>query len=217
MDFDHASKRGGVLDRGDDFVYAGYSFELLDYQRVDILSLNLDDLGLHHRSFQLRRWRHRDNLAMIDDSNPVAKLVRLLHVVSCQKNRVTLSPHVLDYLSDQAGGLWVEAHSRLVQQDYGRLMQYAFNEREAYSHSRRVVLDQRVPPFVQSDQFEEILDPLLGLSTIHMIKCGEVFQVLPSGKLPVESPVSCQHHAKVLASLLRLLHHIMPVHAHFSV
>src|SRR5437867_13283755 len=122
---------------------------------------------------------------MVDDRDPVAEMVRLLHVMSCQKNRVSLSSHVLDYLSDQVGGLWVEAHSRLVQQDYGRLMQYAFNEREAYSHSRRVVLEQRVPQFVQSDQFEEILDPILVMSTFHMIKCCDVFQVLQSGKLRV--------------------------------
>src|ERR1700722_5879343 len=81
------------------------------------------DLKLHHVMSaepvnQIRRGSFSDNFSVIDNRQPVAKPLRLIHVMRSQQNRPAFFLEHANDVPKLSPALWIEPRSRLVKKKY---------------------------------------------------------------------------------------------------
>ena len=145
---------------------------------------------------------------MVDDTDPVAEAVRLLHVVRREdEGRPHLPPQALDVVPDVLPGLRVEAEGRLVQEDDGRVMQEPARDLESTLHPSGEGLDDGILPVLQVHERQEFLDPLPPDRLRHPVKTCVQLEVLSGGERRVNRGL-LEHDPTGGSDLGRLSGHI---------
>ena len=98
--------------------------------------------------------------ALVDDADPVAEALGLLHVVRGVEHRQALAAERLDALEDGVAALRVDAHGRLVEHQELGVVQQAGGDVGPALHAARVVADAVAGPVGQTDQVEHLGHPL---------------------------------------------------------
>ena len=108
------------------------------------------------RRLQLGGRALGDDQATIDDADPAAEPIGLLHVVRAQHDRhLERGIETLQHLPDRDAGAWVEALGRLVEEEDRREMDQSRGEVDAALHPARVVPYALVGRVFQIDQAEQ--------------------------------------------------------------
>ena len=100
-----------------------------------------------------------DEVAVVDDADPVAQLGGFLHVVRRVEHG---DAEPSDRLEDGVAALRVDAHRGLVEDEQLGSVQQAGRHVGPPLHAARVGADAVLPPIGQSDQFERLADAGLG-------------------------------------------------------
>src|SRR5580704_15560560 len=149
---------------------------------------------------RLQRLRRidRDDLAVVDDGDPVAVL-RLVHVVRGEEDRDVLAPlQLVDVLPDRDPGLRVQAHGGLVQEQHPRRVQQAAGDLQPALHPTRVGGHHAAAALPEPDHLQHLAHPRPERRLGHAVQVGVEAQVLLPGQVVVQGGV-LEHQADVAA------------------
>ena len=102
-----------------------------------------------------------DHLAVVDDADAVAELLRLGHVVRGVEDRHALVAQREDAVEDRAPALRVDAHRRLVEVEHLGLVQQRDADVDAPLHAAAELVDAVLLAVDEGDELEHLVDPLL--------------------------------------------------------
>src|SRR5664280_2668921 len=150
-----------------------------------------------------------DHLAMVDDPDAVAELLRLGNVVRGVEDRHPLVAQREDAVEDGAATLGVDAHGRLVEVEHARPVQQRDADVHAPLHAAAVLLHAVLLAVDQRDELEDLVDApheLLAAQAVHLAPEDEV---LARAHVRVEGDV-LRDDADGLLDRLRLGDHRVP-------
>ncbi len=174
---------------------------------------HLDHVRARDRRLELQRRVERDELAVVDDRDPVAELVRLVHVVRREHHReVALAAEAIEHLPDRDARHGVEPGRRLVEDEDPRLVHEAARDLEPPPHAARERLHGLVGPLQQIDRREQVVDRALALLRREAVELREDRHVLPGREVQVRGH-RLRDHADRLAHAVRVAHDVEAVHA----
>ncbi len=101
-----------------------------------------------------RRGVEGEDLAVVHDRDAVTELVRLLHVVSCQHDRLTLLVQIAEDLPQREAALRVEPSRRLVHEEDGGAMEDRPCDHEPLRHAAGQGVNARLGPLGQHELLE---------------------------------------------------------------
>ena len=94
---------------------------------------------------------------MVDDRDPIAKLVGFIHVVRCDKNRqVAVFFQLPEHFPDGNSRNRIEACRRFIQKENSGLVNQSASNFDATAHSSGKILDRFVFPLRQLDGFDQL-------------------------------------------------------------
>ena len=127
-----------------DRIFAGAGFENILHTvqgfcqrfRIVVLADVQDErLGLADLLGELLLCPKRDQLTVVDDSDPVRELLGFLHIVGCVQDRHALPIEVLDGVENGTAGLRVDADRGLVHEQQARLVEQAHADVDPALHA----------------------------------------------------------------------------------
>src|SRR3989454_4295139 len=146
-----------------------------------------DDRITTERILQLLGGAERDDLPVVDDADPVAEAVRLLHVVRREdEGRLHLPAEAFDVVPDVLPRLGVESEGRLVEEDDWGVVQQPARNLESALHPSGEGLDEGILPVLEVDEGEELLNPLHADQLRHPIQPCVQLEVLSGGERRVD-------------------------------
>ena len=103
----------------------------------------IDPVRPRHRRLESDRRIERDNLAAVDDRDPIAQRLGLVHVMRGERDRdLAFLAQRLQQIVHRAAALRVEADSRLIEEQYLRRMNQAARDFQPAAHPARVGRDE---------------------------------------------------------------------------
>src|SRR5207302_6134815 len=111
--------------------------------------------------FQIRRRPLNDDPPVVDDRDPVAEPIRLLHVVRGKEHGGALAADSLELLPESGAALRVEALGRLVEDQDLWAMDQSAGEVEAPLHTSRIGSRQLLRDLGKAHQLEQLVGPSL--------------------------------------------------------
>ena len=140
--------------------------------------------------FQVLGGVQGDDPSLVDDGDPLAEVVCLLHVVSRQDyGDPLLLVHLQDVPPDVPPGLGVQAQRRLVQKEDVRMVHQPPGDLKPPLHPARVVLHQYIRFLGQVHQLQDLGDPRLAGLSVHPVHPAVKVQVLPARELAIDGGV----------------------------
>jgi hypothetical protein len=118
--------------------------------------LDPDDLGAAQAALQPLGRVERHDAPVVDDRDPVAELVGLLHVVRGEEHGPAVVAQLEDALAEVARRLRVEAHRRLVEEQQRGVGEECAGQHEALPHAGAELLDVVVGAVRQVDRLEDV-------------------------------------------------------------
>ena len=158
----------------------------------------LGDLARRVLLDELARRPLGDDLRLVHDDEPVAQLLRLVHVVGRQDERHAALLEPVQPLPEQVPGLRVEPGRRLVEEQDRRLVDERACDRQAPLHPARQRLDLVVRTFGELRELEELVGPARGLGSLEAEVPAVDHEVVADGDLGVER-VLLGHDAEAAA------------------
>ena len=143
--------------------------------------------GAPDLSLELLRRPLGDDVAAVDDPDPVGEHVRLLQVLGGEEDGHALAfGEPCDLTPERAAALGIKAGCRLVEEERGRLVDERERQVEPALHSARVALDLAVGGARQPDALEKLLAAALSLLAREAMQGSLESQVLAAGQKGVE-------------------------------
>src|SRR5437588_656169 len=177
----------------DDSVAGGDLFDALDAgkgrgQGVEVaVGGQPDAISPAHQSHELFPRALGDELAFVENADPVAEALRFLHVMRRVEHGQTGPAESLDALQDGVAALGIDTDGRLVQHEQSRLVEQAGGDGQAALHAAGVGVHPFVCPVGQAHQFETGRHALVARSASQAIQASEEAQVLSGGEVGIES------------------------------
>ena len=154
------------------------------------LELQLDAAGAGHRGFQRHRRVQRHDAAAVDDRDPVAEAVGLVHVMRGEKERAALlGAQMRDHLPHRNARGRVEAGGGLVQKQDLRVVHQAARDLEAPPHAPRQRGGKGVGAVGEADGFEQLRRALAAPRPGDAVQPGVNAHILGAGELGVAGHV----------------------------
>jgi len=165
---------GQIFDSGD-------ALELVGQIVVPAGQLEADNFLLIDAAFETLGRVEGNDLAGIDDANPVGELVRFLHIVGRQQDGVTLLLKLGDQLPDPARSLWIEPQRRLIQKENRGASEERLGDGDPLAHAGRIFFHKLIGAFLELHAIDQFLDPLFSDCLGDVIQSGEILKILTSG------------------------------------
>ena len=165
----------------------------------------------HARAFaddlhQLLVRAEGDHLAVVDDADAVAELLRLGHVVRGVEDRHPLVAEREDAVEDRPPALRVDPHRRLVEVEHLGLVQQRDADVDAPLHAAAELVDAVLLAVDEGDELQHLVDPLLERVPGQPVHPPPEHEVLAGAHVRVEGDVLWDH-ADGLLDRLRVAHH----------
>jgi hypothetical protein len=146
----------------------------------------MNGVVLAHLARQLIQRTQGNQPAMVHDADPVAQLLRLLHVVRRVEHGHALLVKRLDVIQDVAAALRVDADSRLIHDDQWRFVQQRYPDVHASLHAPRVGLDPLLLPVGQTGDPQNLVHPLPEPRAPQPVHLSPEVEVLPRRQVRVK-------------------------------
>ncbi len=128
-----------------------------------------------------------DGVAVVDDDDPIALLLRLLQLVGGQQNRGSLAPQLVEHGEDPVAALRIHPDRRLVEQQDERSVEHAAGDIDPPFHSAREGLRQIAGPVGETGPLQRPVDRLTQLAAPEPVESAEGLEVLAGREIGVES------------------------------
>lgn len=148
-----------------------------------------DPIVLADKSHELGAGPLGDDLAVVDDADPVAEALGFLHVVGRVEHGHALGAEVFDAFEDRVSALWVYAHRRLVQYEELRAVQQADTDVEPALHATGELAGTIAGPVGKLDDCENLVDPPGEIRSGQPVESAEEREVLPRREVRVDGEV----------------------------
>src|SRR5437867_449046 len=180
--------------------------ESLEQGRRGVHEAKAVDLAAPQARADLRNAPGREDVAAIDDPHRIGDLLGFVKVVRGQEDRLSqlLDEPAADEGADLDGGDRIEAARRLVEEEDLGIRDEAAGDGELLLHPRRVVAEAVVRLLGDSEDLEQLADPLRGGGAPQAVKGGEELEVLASRQSPVERSLVAHDDADASLDCLRL-------------
>ncbi len=103
--------------------------------RGHALELQLNQVTARDRLFQFMGCAERDDAAVVHDGKPVTKSIRLLHVMSRQKDRLSARVVFTHHVPQKQARLRIKARARLVEEQDLGIMHHRASDRQPLQHA----------------------------------------------------------------------------------
>ncbi len=123
-----------------------------------------------------------EDLAVVHDRDAVAELVRLLHVVGRQHDRLALAVQLAEDLPQREAALRVEPGRGLVHEEHRGAVEDRPCDHEPLRHPARQGMDARLGPFGQHELLEQLVGDLACLTLGDAEQKAVEIEVLPDGE-----------------------------------
>ena len=130
-----------------------------------------------------------DHLAVVDDGDPVAELLRLGHVVRGVEDRHPLVAQREDAVEDRPPALRVDPHRRLVQVQHLGLVQQRDADVDAPLHAAAELVDAVLLPVDEGDELQHLVHALLELVARQPVHAAPEHEVLAGAHVRVQGDV----------------------------
>src|SRR6516162_9531298 len=157
-----------------------------DVHRCRLAEAELDHLAGRVALDELARRPLGGDPALVHDDEPVAELLRLVHVVRRQEERHPAPFEPVEPVPDDVPGLRVEPGRRLVEQEHFRVVDERAGDGQAPLHPARERLDAVVRPLRELDELEQLIRPLAELAPGEAEVAAVDEDVLADGQVAVE-------------------------------
>ena len=127
-----------------------------------------------------------ERLAVVDDRDPLAQLVGLLHVVRREQRRLPGAVEVLEDPPEVDPRLGVDAGGRLVEEEHPRLVHERAGHHQPLRETAREVEDHRVGALGERELLEQLVGSRPGAGARDAEEAAVVVEVLPDGERAVE-------------------------------
>jgi hypothetical protein len=157
----------GVLRIAIVVLLVGQLYVTAAIQRPDLRGRRLDVTG-RRQADPVQPADERDELAssplgddpsLVDDPDPRAEALRLLHVVGRREDSHAVGAQCLDAGQDRIAALGVHAHGRFVEDEEARPMEQADRDVQAAPHAAREVLGPLLRAIGQVHDIENLVRP----------------------------------------------------------
>ena len=138
------------------------------------------------RLLQLGRAAERERLAIVDDRDPFAELVRLIHVVRREQRRLPSFVQVAQDAPEVDAGLWVDPRGRLVEEEHLGLVHERASDHQPLRESARKLEHHRLRSFGERELLEQLVGAQARPPPRHAEETAVVVEVLPHGQRAVE-------------------------------
>src|SRR5262249_2148935 len=115
-------------------------------------SLQFNDFGKVQIAEELGKSTDRHQLSLMENSQPIAQLLRLFQIMRRVQDRVALISEAAHYFQNFLARLRIDTRGRLVEQNQLGSMNQRDREVKAAFHAARVGGDAIVAAFVQPDE-----------------------------------------------------------------
>ena len=130
-----------------------------------------------------------DDPALVDDPDPVAEPLGLLHVVGRVEDPHPGLAELLDAREDRVPALRIDADGGLVEDQESWLVEQPDRDVEAALHAAGVVLGPLAGPVGEIDELQDRVDPLRQARAGEAVEATEEAEVLPSREVRVDRQV----------------------------
>src|SRR5665647_1431278 len=134
-----------------------------------------------------------DHLAVVDDADAIAELLRLGHVVGRVQDRHALVAEREDAVEDRAPALRVDAHCRLVQVQDAGFVQQGHADVDAPLHAAAELLHAVLLTVDQRDEREHLVHPRVQLGSRETVHLAPEQQVLAGAHVGIQGDVLGDH------------------------
>ena len=131
----------------------------------------------------------RDHLAVVDDADAVAELLRLGHVVRGVEDRHPLVAEREDAVEDRPPALRVDPHRRLVEVQHLGLVQQRDADVDAPLHAAAELVDAVLLAVDEGDELQHLVDPLLERVAREPVHAAPEHEVLARAHVRVQGDV----------------------------
>jgi len=151
--------------------------------------------------------------AAVHDRDPVAQVVRLLHVVGGQDHRPggVLRHPAADLLPHVTGGADVEGHRRLVEEEHPGIGHQAPHQVHLLAHAARQPGDLPLGDRRKPQPLEQLVDPRVGDLRVHAVELAEHPELLADVEEAVARVLSSGDDRDPRPQLAELLHDVEAV------
>ncbi len=180
---EHAIKAGALgLNAG----YALNSFKSLLPLISFAVEVNLNHVGSGYAVLQLDGCSQRHQFAVIHNGDAVAKLVRLLHVMSGEKHsQLARSAQVVEHLPDGDARNWIQSGRGLIKKKDARIVYQAARDFEPPPHATGESFGLCIAPLDQVNCFKYVGNVLCPLGSGNAVKLGVDAQVFFNGQVRI--------------------------------
>ena len=156
---------------------------------IHLLQADLDDAAAQHGDQVLDRVQG-DDLALVDDGDPVAEQLDLFHVVAgVDDAHAALAVQLEHAFEDVVAALRIDAYGGLIQEEQLRLVHQSSGDVHAALHPAGEFLDRVVLAVGQRNDLQHIIDPLFELLAAQAVQAAEEIQVGAGAEGGVERQV----------------------------
>ena len=104
---------------------------------------------------------------MVDDRDPLAQLVGLLHVVRREDDRLTTAVELADDVPEREAALRVEARGRLVEEQHVGVVHDRPRDHQPLRHAARKLVDGGARPIREPKLLEQLTGSVVRLTRAH--------------------------------------------------
>jgi hypothetical protein len=173
---------------------------------LEPVELEAEDALALDPALELVRAAEGEDPAVVDDRDPVAELVGLLHVVGREKDRPAGDRGLPreDQLADGASGGHVQAERRLVEEEDPRVVEQAAGEVHPLTLAGGQGADVLLALLLHPDRVDQLVDPAPAVACRQSVELAEHPELLADGQDPVPRLLAARDHVHDPADLLRL-------------
>ena len=135
---------------------------------------------------QLGRGAEGEHLAVVEDRDPLAERVGLLHVVGGQEDRQPVAVEIAEDAPEVVAGLGVEPRGRLVEEEHLRPVRERAGDHQALGEPARELEDHRGRPLAECELVEQLVGAVPGRAAREAEEAAVVVEVLPDRERAVE-------------------------------
>ena len=176
----------------------------------DTVGLDRHDIPAETRSQGSRAVGSHD-LPLVDDRDPVAEPVGLVHIVRAQQHRHAASAQRLDVVPDRPADRNIETERGFVEKEDLGLVNETAREVQFLLHAPGIVPRRLVGHRLEADERQKLIDPPRAALPGNMVEVREERKLLPRGEVAVHGDL-LRDVADSAAHLRRVLDHIRSGH-----
>jgi len=179
---------------------AAERFQPLSKMLGVLIFAEVQNQGIHlpHLGGQLALGAQGNQLAVVDDPDPVRELLRFFHVVRGVKNGHAGVVQGLDRIEDCPAGLRVNADGRFVHKQQARFVQQPHGDVHAALHPAAVGLDALFGAVCQPDLLQQLLHAGFQRTAGKAVHLAPEIQVLERGHVVVKRNLLRNHPNQAL-------------------